>query len=60
MFMGTLSLVALLQHQLLWGMGVWGYNGYRGSKDQQRKGLQRQAMKVEVKKLTTHLFWLHR
>jgi hypothetical protein len=35
------------------GMGVW---GYRGSKDQQRKGLQRQAMKVEVKKLTTHLF----
>ncbi len=51
MFMGTLSLVALLQHQLLWGMG--GIDGYR---TQQRKGLQKQAIKVGVKTLTRHPF----
>jgi len=46
--LGTHSLVALLQHQLLWGIG-----GIRGNKE---KGLQRQAMKVGVNTLTTHLF----
>lgn len=43
--LGTHSLVALLQHQLLWGI--------EGNKE---KGLQRQAMKVRVKTLTMHLF----
>jgi hypothetical protein len=52
--LGTHSLVALLQHQLLWGIwGIVDIGGIRGNKE---KGLQRQAMKIGVKKLTKRLF----